>query len=82
MSRLLNVDSNLIDLRSIFENPLYKKLVMLMYLLSFLLLEIFRACLNTKLVEMLYTSINTVCEDGAPSFSSYILKYCTNFKTK
>lgn len=82
MSRLLNVESNLIHLKSIFENPLYKKLVMLMYILSFPLLEIFRACLSTKFEEMLYTSVNTVYGDGALSFLSYISKYCQNFKTK
>lgn len=76
MSRLLNVESNLIHLKSIFENPLYKKLVMLMYILSFPLLEMFRACLNTKFVEMLYTSLQLCL------FLSYISKYFPNFKTK
>jgi len=68
MNKLLNVESNRIHLRCIFENPLYKKLVMLTYVLSFPLLEIFMACLNTKLVEILYTSINAVYGDGALSF--------------
>lgn len=70
MNRLLNVEPQLLHLENVLENLLYKKLLMLMYILSFPLLDVFIACLNTELVDVLYKSINTVCGDRAPSFLS------------
>lgn len=59
MNRLLNVELQLLHLENVLENLLYKKLLMLMYILSFPLLDVFIVCLNTELVDMLYKSINT-----------------------
>lgn len=59
MNRPLNVELQLLHLENVLENLLYKKLLMLMYILSFPLLDVFIVCLNTELVDMLYKSINT-----------------------
>lgn len=59
MNRLLNVELQLLHLENVLENLLYTKLLMLMYILSFPLLDVFIVCLNTELVDMLYKSINT-----------------------
>lgn len=63
MNRPLNVELQLLHLENVLENLLYTKLLMLMYILSFPLLDVFIVCLNTELVDMLYKSINTFSGD-------------------
>lgn len=81
MNRPLNVELQLLHLENVLENLLYTKLLMLMYILSFPLLDVFIVCLNTELVDMLYKSINTFSGDRDlffyPKSHSNVL---TNFK--